>query len=67
MDTPALEETRPIPRLYFRPEETPQIFGFSRAVLYRLAAAGEVRIYKLGTMTLFKVAEVIKLIEEGRA
>ncbi len=37
--------------------------GISRSLAYRLAAAGDLRLVKLGTRTVVPVAEVHRLLE----
>lgn len=49
--SPIVPEMVPLPR-------APAVFGLSRSHLYRLAAAGRVRMVKAGTRTLVDAASV---------
>lgn len=66
MSGPRPGEKGTIQPLFFRPEQSQLVFGMSRKVLYRLAAEGSIGIYKLGTMTFFKVSEVTQVLEAHR-
>lgn len=49
--------------LYVRVNEAPKVFGVSVSMIYREAKAGRLVIYKRGSMSLLKVAEVSAWIE----
>lgn len=49
--------------IYARPSDSAQVFGVSRATLYRWAKAGAFRIYKRGTASFVKISEVCAYIE----
>jgi excisionase family DNA binding protein len=48
----------------YRPREAAQVLGVSRAKLYELIAAGEIRPRKLGTATLVPRAELERFLDE---
>lgn len=52
--------------LYVRLSQAKDTFGIHRATFYRWAAAGRIRIYKKGPISLLKVSE-IEVFLEGRA
>ena len=49
--------------IYVRPTRAPEVFGVSRATIYRWAAKGVIRIYKRGTQSFVKVSEVTSYVE----
>lgn len=51
------------PKIYARIHECPDLFGLSRATMYRGKDAGRWNIYKIGGVALVKVAEVMAAIE----
>lgn len=48
-----------------RPVHCQEVFGISRATLYRWAKDGHITIYKKGPMSFVKVEEVLSHIEQG--
>jgi len=52
-------------KLYARISECPDIFGMSRATIYRGKDKGFWKIYKLGKMSLVKISEVQEAIESN--
>ena len=55
---PAAHHPRPVTPVTCRPSQAPQIFGVSRATIYRWADQGHVRLYHRGGMTFLRVDEV---------
>ena len=45
-----------------RPTQAPQVFGVSRATIYRWADKGYIRLYQRAGMTFVKVDEVLAYI-----
>ena len=45
-----------------RPTQAPQVFGVSRATIYRWAEKGHIRLYQRAGMTFVKVDEVLAYI-----
>lgn len=66
MDRPQPATNAPIQRLFFRPDQGQAVFGMSKRTLYNLAAAGQIRIYRLGAMSFFKVSEITELLEASQ-
>ena len=55
------------PKIYARIHECPELFGLSRATMYRGKNQGRWNIYKIGGVALVKVTEVMAAIEETAA
>lgn len=49
--------------IYARIAECQALFGLSRSTIYRMKSRGEITIYKKGTVSLVKIAEMVKVIE----
>lgn len=52
--------------LYIRPSQAQQVFGISRATIYRWADAGAFKIHKRGNASFVKIADVTRYIEGGQ-
>lgn len=56
------QPTAPTP-LTYRPEVAARVLGVSRATLYRMIAKGDLNAYKLGTATVIRHDDLVKLVE----
>jgi excisionase family DNA binding protein len=54
---PTAESSRPVP-LAVPPAEACRLIGLSRTGLYRLAAAGEIPLLKIGARTVVRTADL---------
>ena len=52
-----------VAKIYARISECPELFGLSRATMYRGKDANRWNIYKVGGIALVKIAEVVEAIE----
>lgn len=48
-----------------RPSQAPQVFGVSRATIYRWADRGHIRLYHRAGMTFLRVDEVLAYITDS--
>lgn len=54
-----------VEKRYARIHECKEMFGISRATVYRMKDRGQIRIFKVGSVSLVKVAELEELIERN--
>jgi len=51
-------------KVAFSPAEAATALGVCRATIYRLLQAGELRSYKVGSLTKIPVSDVLRLVGE---
>lgn len=61
-----VEQTSPFEVIAFRIPDAVKASGLSRSTLYELAAAGKLKLSRIGGRTLVPRAEIERLIAEGQ-
>lgn len=61
-----MASTASVEKKYARIHECQDMFGISRATVYRMKDRGQINIFKIGNVSLVKVAEMENVIEKNK-